>query len=510
MDLKEAAEYFRSVSRIRAAHRHALNVLNFDGMTAAPRSSAAGRSVTCAVLSGALHSLETEPEYLTSLETLCAHASELPPVLKREAELCLAEASELLRIPQEVCAAHSRLTGEAFSAWQAAKAASDFSLLAPHLERVFESAGRIASFAAPGADPYEYWLLRSEPGADAKTLDSFFDLIKSELAPLLSAVSRLPKPDNSFLYGRFEKSKQRLLSLRLMEIMGIDPMRCAVAEAEHPYTTVIGRNDVRITTHYYSNYVAANMFTVLHEGGHALYALNLAPELSGTALEFAASAGMNEAISRFYENIIGRSREFARLILPELEKLFPREFAEVSADALFRAVNRAEPTLKRTEADELTYPLHIMIRYYLERDLMHGALSVADLPDAWNALYKEFLGIEPPDDARGCLQDMHWASGLIGYFPTYALGNAYGAQIFGAMRRSLDFEAAVSGGRIADITGWLAENLLEYGMLYEPSELISRCCGAAFDPRIYADHLKSKFSELYGLTASGVDFRSGM
>lgn len=328
-------------------------------------------------------------------------------------------------------------------------------------------------------------------------LDGFFSLIKRELVPLIERISKKQKPDDSFLHLHYPKEEQKRFSREVMHLMGIDPDRCTLAEAEHPYTTFISRSDVRMTTHYYERFVTANMFSILHEGGHALYELGVSPELDGSPLAHGASAGMHESQSRLYENLIGRSEAFSKLIFPILAETFPEQLRGVTREEFFRAVNRVEPTLKRTEADELTYCLHVIIRYEMERALIRGELSAAEAPDRWRRLCGEYLGVDVPSDREGILQDMHWGSGLIGYFPTYALGNAYGAQIYAALRRSLDADSLIEAGRIPEVTAWLAERVHCRGKLDSPRGLILRACGEEPDPKIYIDCLKEKYTRLY-------------
>ncbi|MBO6062097.1 MAG: carboxypeptidase M32, partial [Clostridia bacterium] len=270
-------------------------------------------------------------------------------------------------------------------------------------------------------------------------------------------------------------------------------------ETEHPFTTGFNKHDLRITTHYYENDLASSMYSVIHEGGHATYEMGNGDELIGSPLFGGASCGMHESQSRFYENLIGRSKGFCELVLPAIKEIFPAELEGVTAEAFYRAVNRAEPSLIRTEADELTYSLHVLIRYEIEKKLIHGELDTKDLPSEWNRLYKEYLGVEVPCDKEGCLQDSHWSGGSFGYFPSYSLGSAYGAQILAHMKKELDFEGLIAKGDIASITAWLREHIHKYGMIKKPAELIRICCGEDFDPQYYIDYLSDKFGKLYDL-----------
>ena len=499
MDIFEAEAALSRALETREAYSHARAVMDFDAMTAAPVNSAPRRAETLAALKAEERKLMTGGALLCALDVLFAHADELDEKTRREAELTRREALRLERIPADALAEHNRLLGVASAAWREAKKRDDFGLFRPYLQGVFESSRRLALLARPESDPYDTLLDENEEGMNAAFLDPFFRGLREALVPLIGRIAKRPKPDASFLHGHFPREKQLAFSRELMGLMGIDGRRCALGEAEHPYTTFISRNDVRMTTHIYEDRVHANMFSILHEGGHALYELGISEKLEGSPLGHGASAGMHESQSRLYENLIGRSRGFAEFVLPVMKRYFPEALGGVSPAEFFLAVNRAEPSMKRTEADELTYCLHIMIRYELEKALVSGDISACDVPKEWGRLCGEYLGLVPETDAEGCLQDMHWGSGLIGYFPTYALGNAYGAQILAHMKKELDFDGLIAAGNIEPITLWLREHIHKYGMLKTPAELIRSASGEDFDPRYYTDYLTKKFSALYGL-----------
>ncbi|MBO4849166.1 MAG: carboxypeptidase M32 [Clostridia bacterium] len=499
MEINEALKVMREYGAKLRAYRHAMGVMQCDAMVCAPKNSAPQRAATGAVLSGEVYKLTAAPERIEAIETLFARSEELDELTRLEVKELKKELDRLTKLPPELYREFSRIKGEASAAWQAAKAANDHAMFEPYLDRMFAAARDIAACSSPEKDPYDHWLDRFEPGASQETLDVFFSSVRDGVVPLLKRVLEKPAPDVSFLHGHFPIERQREFSDAIMELMGIDRADCSIAEVEHPYTMGLNKHDVRITTHYYEDRVAANMFSVLHEGGHAIYEMGVADELYGTALSGPASSGIHESQSRFYENMIGRSHAFAELITPVVRRFFPEAFSDVSADAFWRAVNAVKPTLKRTEADELTYCLHVLVRYELEQKLMHGDMTAKDVPAEWNRLYGEYLGVEAPSDSEGCLQDMHWGSGLIGYFPTYALGNAYAAQIDAAMRRCLDADALIRGGRIPAVTAWLGERIHRYGRTKTPAELIRICTGEDPDPRYYIDYLTKKYSELYRL-----------
>ena len=240
------------------------------------------------------------------------------------------------------------------------------------------------------------------------------------------------------------------------------------------------------------------MYSVIHEGGHALYELHSGDELEGTVLSGGVSTSIHESQSRFMENYVGRSRAFIELILPKMQALFPEQLAGITVEQMYRAVNKAEPSLIRTEADELTYALHILVRYEIEKEFFAGNITAEDLPRVWNEKYRAYLGVEVPDDRRGVLQDSHWSGGAVGYFPSYALGSAYGAQMLAKMRQTVDVEAAIRSGDLSPINDWLEDHVWRWGGLYDPVELLERAVGEAFDPKYFTDYLEEKFGAIYG------------
>ena len=347
--------------------------------------------------------------------------------------------------------------------------------------------------------PYDALLNEYEEGMNMETLDVFFAKLRETIVPLVERISAAPQIDDSFLFRHYPIEQQRAFSTYLMEVMGIDRTYCAIAETEHPFTNNFGSHDVRITTHYYEDNLVSSMYSVIHEGGHALYELGADPCYNYTVLSGGVSMGIHESQSRFYENIIGRSRAFVHAVFPYLKAHFPRQLADVTEDTFYRAVNKSQPSLVRTEADELTYCLHIMVRYEIEKQLMDGSLEVRDLPRKWNELYKAYLGVDVPSDRQGCLQDSHWSFGGIGYFPSYALGSAYGAQMLACMEKDIpDVFGPVARGDLSQVTGWLRSHIHHWASFQKPGALFREVCGE-FDPSYYTDYLTKKYTALYRL-----------
>ena len=499
MELNEAVKRFKEQSMLMHAYNHAMGVMYYDIETAAPKNAITGFSETLAALSEVTYKLSVNEEVFETLDFLTAHADELDEITRREVEEAQKGLKLLRNIPMEEYVEFQRVQSEASAVWHEAKVKSDYAMFEPHLKKLVEFTARFAKYAEPETDPYDYWLNEFEEGFTQDVLDKYFERIKAALVPLIHKIAEKPQIENGFLHKHYPVWKQRELSDKLMEVMGINRDDCAIGETEHPFTTGFNKHDLRITTHYYEDALESSMYSVIHEGGHATYEMGVADELMYSPLAGGASCGMHESQSRFYENIIGRSRAFIELVFPIIKERFPEELEGVTAEDFYRAVNRAEPSLIRTEADELTYSLHVLIRYEIEKKLMHGELDTKDVPAEWNRLYKEYLGVDVPDDKHGCLQDSHWSGGSFGYFPSYSLGSAYGAQILSAMKKELDVDALVKAGNIAAITDWLREHIHKYGQIKKPAELLKIATGEEFDPEYYVKYLTEKFSALYGL-----------
>ncbi len=490
---------FRELQATLHAYHHATEVLYTDGVTVAPKGSAAARGRTLATLSGITYELQTGPDTVALLKELNARAEELSPIDRKAAREMYRDIEKMSRIPKDEYVAYTALLTEAGDVWETAKNTNDFPLFRPLLEQLVETNRRFYGYTDPDKPVYDAALDNYERGLTAEKCSVFFAALREKIVPLMKQVAAKNGAPEPFSLRRYPVWKQRILSDRLMELMQIDRNYCAIGETEHPFTANSSRQDVRITTHYHEDAVLSSMYSVIHEGGHALYELGISPALDLTVLAGGVSMGIHESQSRFYENIIGRSRAFADLVTPVLKEIFPEETADMDAESFYRAVCRAEPSLIRTEADELTYPLHIMVRYELERGLLEGRIEVGDLPKLWAEKMDEYLGIDVPDDARGVLQDSHWSGGSFGYFPSYALGSAYGAQMLAKMKETVDVDAAVRAGNFAPIHGWLGERIWQHGRLFDPGELFERCCGAPLDPNYFTDYLTEKYTDLYHL-----------
>ncbi len=499
MQLQEAIQKLHTFEEAWQAYRHAMGVVSVDGETAAPRQSVQGRGKTLGYLSGVLYRMTVNEENREMLETILAHREEVDDITYRRAEVQKEALDDMTRIPMEEYVAYEQLTTEAGSVWKEAKEKSDYALFAPYLEKLLDFQRRFAQRKDSTKPVYDVLLDQFEKGASMAMLDPFFALLREKLTPVILEVKDRPAPRTDFLHRDYPIYQQRAFSEKLMRLMGIDPTCCTLAETEHPFTDGFNKWDVRITTHYLERDVSSSMYSVIHEGGHALYEMGVDDKLQFTSLSGGSSMGLHESQSRFYENIIGRSLPFCQALLPVMKASFPEQMADVDAQMLYAAVNESHPSLIRTEADELTYPMHIMIRYELEKRMLAGDVKVAELPEMWNDLYERYLGVRPTCDREGILQDSHWSGGSFGYFPSYALGSAYGAQMLRRMEKEIDIWPKVAEGDLTHVTAWLREHIHCHGQLLKPQEILRQALGEAFDPQVYIDYLTKKYSALYQL-----------
>ena len=497
--VQQAVAALKKHQAVMAAYGHALGVLYLDATTAAPSDTWEGRGRTMEIMSEITYKLSTDPENGELLSYLEAHDDELDAQTKREVEVLRKGFDQTKKIPAEEYVAYSVLTNDAQAVWAKAKNEDDFAAFAPYLEKIMDFNRKFARYYNPDMNSYDALLNEYEEGLTMETLDAFFAQLREVIVPLIAKIKEVSQIDDGFLHKHYPVELQRKFSDFLMEVLGMDRTHCGIAETEHPYTTNFNNKDVRITTHYHEDNLVSSMFSVIHEGGHALYELGADDCYNYTALSGGVSMGIHESQSRFYENIIGRSRAFVHAIFPKVKELFPEQLEGVDEEQFYCAINKAEPSLIRTEADELTYALHVMVRYEIEKQLIAGTLAVRDVPGEWKRLYKEYLGVEVPDDRQGCLQDSHWSGGMVGYFPSYALGSAYGPQMLKVMEAELgDIWTDVAKGDLSKITGWLKANIHRHASFKKPGVLFEEVCGK-FDAAYYTDYLTKKYTELYNL-----------
>ena len=499
----KAVKKFRKLEGKLWTREYLLKIAEFDGATIAPANGAAARADAMGTLAGEHHKLltsEKSVELVRSLarETVAGGKIDDPQLLD-EIRVLGRDQREASVIPTEEAEAWTRLTCEADAVWHKAKTANDWASFEPYVDRIVAQLKHQAELMDPKRDPYDVWLDQYERGLSAKSFDAFCDEVKATVVPLVHAIGeRGQQPDADFLHARVPEAAQRAMSFDLMKLVGLDLDDTTLAFTEHPFSEGFAVGDARIATHIYEDDCISNVYSIIHEAGHAMYELGVNPAYARTCLEGGTSMGIHESQSRFYENLLGRSRAFTGFVFPKLCELFP-ELSGHTAEEFYRAINKAEPSLIRTEADEVTYSLHVMVRYELEKRVMHGELKVHDLPGEWNRLYKEYLGVDVPDDKHGVLQDSHWSGGSIGYFPSYALGSAYGAQLLRKMKETVDVDECLKTGNFAPINAWNREHIWQYGCLKKPDALLEQALGEKFDPTVYTQYLEEKYGEIYGL-----------
>jgi carboxypeptidase Taq len=404
-------------------------------------------------------------------------------------------------VPSSLVAELSEATSKAKQAWKQAREADDFSIFAPHLETLVDLSVEKAEAIGYDDEPYDALLEEFEPGLSTAEVASTFENLREDLVPLVDAIADSPQLDDDPLHRSYPQAKQKEFGEQVLAELGYDFDRGRQDVSAHPFTTSFSPSDVRVTTRYDENYLPTAFFSMIHEGGHALYEQGVDPDLARTPLADGASLGMHESQARFWENHVGRSRPFWRHYFPRLQETFPEALSDTSLDAFYRAINRVEPSLIRVEADEVTYNLHVMLRFELERGLIDGRLAVNDLPTLWNEAMDDYLGVVPDTDANGVLQDVHWSMGSFGYFPTYTLGTLTAAQLTEAIRDDLpDVDEQVANGQFDDILGWLRTHVHQHGQKLEAPALLRRATGQELSADPWLRYANNKFGALYDLS----------
>ncbi len=478
----------------------AIGKVDFDMQCVAPPEGRERAGMDEAVLGKRIHALLHSKRYEKLVCSLHEDPGALTPVQRRVVELLHREYEKSKNETAAFAFERDMAFSTAYSHWLEAKQKSDFSLFRDSLASVADYTRRTMDLrdSRPGSY-YDACLDDTEHGGSEAQLDVFFGALKERIVPLMRRIKADGKHIRTdFLSRPCPVPEQEAFSRYLLELEGLRPTALVLMTTEHPFTTNFGPTDVRVTTHYYENRFLSNIFSTLHEGGHALFMQNEPEEFYKNHLSDSMSNGMHETISRFYENLIGRSRAFIRFIYPRLREFSPAVMEGVSEQELYEAVNVAEPGLIRMEADELTYGLHILIRYEIEKELVNGRITADDVPELWNAKYKEYLGVDVPNDERGCLQDVHW-TGSFGYFPSYALGNAYGAQILRAMEKDFDVFAAVEKGELDKVGQWLKDRVFSCASALDPDDWIRAVTGESLNVDYYLTYLEDKFSGIYQL-----------
>ena len=484
------------------------SIVHWDMETMMPPKAIKLRSQQLALLSRIEHKMSTDPKIGALLEEIVRHPEydRLDNVQKRNVHLIKKQYDEQTKLPEELVAETAKQQAITIDIWKKAKAAKNFSMFKPELEKLVElkqKAAEILMEVKKTATPYDALIDIFEPKMTAKEITKVFDELREGLTSLLKKCEASSKqPDVSILKRKVPIDVQRKIAKALAEFVGYDVASKEaggrIDETEHPFTTGY-YDDVRITTHYYEDMFVSSIFSVLHEAGHAIYDQNLKQEWMYQPVGTSCSFGFHESQSRFVENIIGRSYEFWSYFLPKLKQIAGNSLSDIDLETIVRAANQVKPSKIRVEADEITYCLHIIIRFNIERDLFAGKIMVKELPEVWNQSYTAYLGVKIENDSEGAMQDTHWASGLYGYFPSYALGNIYSGQIFATMEKDLpNWRKQIEKGNFGPVKNWLVKNVHSNGDLYDPPELIRKITGKELNVKPYLNYLNEKYSKLYG------------
>jgi carboxypeptidase Taq len=483
--------------------RAAAAVLGWDQQTYMPPGGVSARSEQLATLQQLSHERFISPEVGELLELAAAETADLSydsdeasliRVTRRDYE-------KARKVPPSLVAEIARTTSQGIELWTDAKAQSDFALFRPVLSRIFQLEKDLARCLGFEEHIYDALLDQYEPGMKTTRLKALFADLRLHLVPLVQSVSQSPhRVDDSALHHIYDSQKQWDFGVEVLKRFGYDLKRGRQDKSAHPFTTSFSINDVRITTRIDESFLPSALFSTLHECGHGLYEQGLSQTLERTPLGGGASLGIHESQSRLWENLIGRSRGFWRFFFPRLQSIFPQALSTISFETFYRAINRVQPSLIRVEADEVTYNLHVLVRFELEVEILEDRLSVADLPEAWNSRMKSYLGVVPPDDSQGILQDVHWSNGLMGYFPTYTLGNLISVQLFeAATKESPVILEQLEQGEFSELLAWLRRHVHRQGRKFLPTELLERATAKPLQSDAYLNYLRGKVADIYGI-----------
>jgi carboxypeptidase Taq len=477
----------------------AASVLSWDQQTYMPRMGAEARGQQMGTLGKLAHEMfiaDKVGKLLDDLKDAFAEGSDDAALIR----VARREYDKRTRVPADFVNEQAQVSAQAHEGWMEARTKADFSIFLPHLEKVVDLTRRYIDFFPKAEHPYDTLLDDYEPGMKTAEVQGIFTELRRKQVKLIKAISEKKQVNDSFLRLKYPEAKQRAFGEKVITAFGVDWNKYRQDKAPHPFCTSFGIDDVRITTRFNEHFLNTALFGTMHETGHAFYEGGINPAYERTPLADGASLGVHESQSRMWENLVGRSLPFWEHFYPELQKTFPSQLGNVSLRKFYKGINKVEPSLIRVEADEATYNMHIMLRLEIEIAMIEGAVALNDLPHLWNAKMKEYLGVVPPDDALGVLQDIHWSFAGIGYFSTYSLGNLISAQLWEKINKDIpDLSAQIRQGKFDELLNWLRVNIHVYGRKYEPQELVQKVTGSKIDPAPYLRYLQTKFTDVYGL-----------
>ena len=498
MDIKAKLDKLYTKLELLRKYYYALGVINFDLETICPEGAKEDEGEIFEFFANESFKIRNSQEVNDLICELYEVKDQLSELDRSLIEKKYDEYLKSKNITPEMDMEMNKIFTKSSLDWHKAKTQSDYNLFKDSLKSVVEITRKAVDLRENKLpDFYDNLLNDCEIGLLQCDLDPFFDELKKGLTELIGKIKNSKKViRKDFLTRKAPIHKQEEFSNYLLKLNGFDFNRGCISTTEHPFTSDVAKNDARVTTHYYEDAVLSNVYSVIHEGGHAIFMQNEPEEDYAHFINDYITNGMHESVSRFYENVIGRSKEYVSLIFPKFQEIFKDEFSDVTEREFYEAINIVEPSLIRTEADEVTYGLHIIIRYELEKAMCRGEISFDDLPAAWNKKYEEYLGVTPDCDKNGVLQDVHWSSGF-GYFPSYAIGNAYNAMYSEKLKRDIDFYGAIRKGDFALINGWMKENVFKKANRLSPKEWIKDLTGEALTPKYFIEYLNKKYADIY-------------
>lgn len=492
------SKYRALMSKI-ADIQYASAVLNWDQETYMPPKGAAFRAQQLSTLAGIGHELAVSEELGNLLNDLSRDVS-LSEKEKRNIRQSLKNYNDNKKYSTEFVQELSKTISETFQAWQKAKAENNFALYAPHLEKLVKLKREECRLLGDFTHPYDALLNQYEPGAKTADLETLFTDVRNQLVSFVKQIAAKPQNKDTFMFLHYDKQKQWDIGLDLLKQMGYDFEGGRQDASSHPFTTNFSPEDVRITTRINENDINEMIWSCIHEGGHALYEQGLSADEYGLPSGEYVSLGIHESQSRLWENNVGRSLSYWKANYAKLQDAFPLNLNAVTFEDFYKAMNIVKPSLIRTSADELTYHFHVLIRFEIEKALIEGSIEVKDLPEYWNKKYKEYLGIDVPNDSKGVLQDIHWSHGSFGYFPTYSLGSFYASQFYAQAKKEIpELEYQIEKGNMKPLLDWLRGKVHEHGKYYSAEELCILITGEKLNFRYFMEHARSKYSDLYNL-----------
>jgi carboxypeptidase Taq len=481
---------------------HAASLLGWDQQTYMPPAGGEARGQQLATLGKIAQEMSTSDKVGHLIDDLKKEFEGADPSSDDAAYVRVAARNfdKASRVPPEYVAEQAVVSTKAFEAWVEAKGKADFSIFRPHLEKVLDLVKKYISFFPPADHPYDTLLDDFEPGMKTSDVHAIFNPLRPKQVELLKRIAAKPKIKDDFLFKKYNEKKLWDFGEEVIKSYGYDFNRGRQDKVPHPFETSFSVNDVRITTRFEADKPLAMLFSTMHESGHAMYEQGVSPAYERSVLAHGTSLAVHESQSRMWENLVGRSLPFWEHFYPKFKKIFPSQLDGVGLKAFYRAINKVQPSFIRVNADEATYNMHIMLRLELEIAMVEGKVAVKDLPELWNTKMQEYLGVTPPNDARGVLQDVHWSYGAIGYFSTYALGNLVSAQLWEKINQDIpDLEDQIRKGKFDALLSWLREKIHVFGHKYDPQDLVQKVTGSKINSAPYVRYLTEKYTDVYGL-----------